>query len=180
MDSVKLWEQNLKKQWYAVFVVGGKEEQVKTRLEHILKDKKFYIPKRELRERKNGEWHFVKRKLFPGYVLIKGRISIDDYYKLSKVNNVIRLLKDENSPLTIYEREVKILEELTNNLQNDITISTIVKQSDCIKVVEGPLVGLEGLITKVNKRKGRAKVKLNFLGEERIIELGVNTIEKNQ
>ena len=38
-------------------------------------------------------------------------------------------------------------------------------------------MNMEGRIISINKRKGRAKVKLNFIGDERVIELGVNVLE---
>jgi transcriptional antiterminator NusG len=46
-----------------------------------------------------------------------------------------------------------------------------------IVITEGPLVSLEGRIMDINKRKGRAKVLLSFMGEPRMIELGVSVIQ---
>lgn len=50
-------------------------------------------------------------------------------------------------------------------------------EGDKITIVNGPLASLQGRILKVNRRKGRARVLLDFLGEERVIDLGVNIIE---
>ena len=46
-----------------------------------------------------------------------------------------------------------------------------------IVVVDGPLLGLEGKIIKVDKRKGRAKIKLDLYDDSFSIDLAFETIE---
>ncbi|MBU3159847.1 antiterminator LoaP [Clostridium frigoris] len=172
---------HLKKQeaWYVLFVNTNQEEKVKKILEKEVGDEyKFIVPTRELRERKNGKWHNVKRKLFPGYVLIKGIMNIETYYKLKKVPGIIKLLSSENEVLTVDESELRVLKILIDNDDNNIGISMLYKENDDVKIVEGPLMGIEGQIVKVDGRKGRAKVSLNFMNEERIVELGIEVVDK--
>lgn len=38
-----------------------------------------------------------------------------------------------------------------------------------MKIIAGHLVGLEGQVKKVDYRKGRVKVSLSFMNEERIV-----------
>jgi transcriptional antiterminator NusG len=45
-----------------------------------------------------------------------------------------------------------------------------------IVVIEGPLMGLEGKIIKVDKRKGRAKIKLDLYDEAFAIDLAFEVI----
>lgn len=176
-----MWEIGTEKNWYAIFVVGGQEEKVKKNLEKTFENEmEFFVPKRELKERKEGKYHKVKRKLFPGYVLVRGNISVEHYYKMKQINGIIRLLKDEKEPTKIPEKELKILNLLMNNSKEEIGISSILKENDKIEVIDGPLFGLEGMILKVNARKGRAKVKINFLGEEKTVELGIEVVNKIQ
>lgn len=46
-----------------------------------------------------------------------------------------------------------------------------------IKVIEGPLQGIEGFIIKVNKRKRRAKVKLDIAESVIILDLAFEVME---
>lgn len=170
---------NNKEGWYAIFVATNQEEKIKKRLEMELGDDlQFIIPKRELKERKNGRWHSVKRNLFPGYILIKGIFTMELYYNLKKFPYMIRLLSRENELLKIQEKELQLLNMLIDNKENTIGFSTIYKENDKIKVIDGPLVGLEGHIKHINSRKGRAKVQLSFLNEEKIVELGIVVLDK--
>ena len=172
-----------KENWYALFVATGQEERVKKILETNLQNEtdnhlKFVIPVRELRERKAGKWKMVKRKLFPGYILVKGNIDVETYYILKKESGIAKLLRDEEEPLKIQEDELRVLKILTRDKEGYIGISNAFKENDKIKITDGPLAGLEGLIESVNARKGRAKVRLNFLGEKRLVELGINFVDK--
>jgi transcriptional antiterminator NusG len=46
-----------------------------------------------------------------------------------------------------------------------------------IRVVSGPLRGMEGRIVKVDKRKGRARVKLDLYNESFQIDFGFQALE---
>lgn len=165
--------------WYVLFVNTNQEEKVKIILEKEMGDNyKFIIPTRELRERKNGEWHKVKRKLFPGYVLIKAMMNAEVYYKIKKAHGIIKLLRDEEEILTITEKELKVLKILLGENENNIGISKLYKENEIIRIISGPLSGLEGQIVKLDCRKGRAKVNLSFMNEERIVELGIELVDK--
>lgn len=165
--------------WYVLFVKANQEEKVKKILEKEMGiEYKFIVPTRELKERKDGKWHSIKRKLFPGYVLIKGIINLEFYYKLKKASGIIKLLSSEGEALTIDKKELKVLKILIDNDDNNVGISTLHKENDKIKIVSGPLMGLEGEIIKVDLRKGRAKVSLSFMNEERVVELGVEVVDK--
>ena len=174
-----MWETNSAEKWHALFVPTGQEEYVKEALEKFLGDQlKFMVPKRILKERKRGEWHRVKRNLFPGYILVKGNINSETYYKIKSIPVVARVLKSEEGPEEIEKRELEVLKILIENEDGDIGISTAYKENEKVVVNSGPLAGLEGNIQSIDKRKGRAKVKIDFLGETRTVQLGIDFIEK--
>ncbi|MFT8350364.1 antiterminator LoaP [Clostridium saccharoperbutylacetonicum] len=165
--------------WYVLFVNTNQEEKVKGILEKEIGDKyKFIIPTRELKERKNGKWHYVRRKLFPGYIFIKTSMNIDMYYKLKNAPGIIRLLRSEDEILTVSEEELNILSISLSNNDSNIGISELYRDKDIIRIISGPLLGLEGQIVKINFRKGRARVSINFMNEVRVVELGIELVEK--
>ena len=51
-------------------------------------------------------------------------------------------------------------------------------ENDKIKIVEGPLLGMEGRIESIDARKGRAKVNIDFLGSSKLVQLGIDIVEK--
>jgi transcriptional antiterminator NusG len=164
--------------WYALFVVTGEEEKVKERLQYRLmgKDIRILVPKRKLRERRKGIWETKLRVIFPGYVLINGIIGIEEYYVLVGVPGLIAMLKDKSGLLEIHEHEIHIINKLMGNSEI-IETSSVMFDGPRIIVVDGPLKGLEGLIEEVDKRKGRAKVRLNLIGAPRVVDLSISMIQ---
>lgn len=166
-------------EWYALFVKTGQEDKVKQRLEYRFKGKlTFLVPKRKLRERKAGEWKFSIRTLFPGYVLVNGYVDQDTMQLFKDIPDLLTLLKSGMEPLRIEQHEIEILSRLICNGEL-IGLSSVLVENDKVVVVDGPLVSMEGYITGIDYRKGRAKIRLNFLGEERTVDLGITVLKQS-
>ena len=163
--------------WHAVFVVTGDEDNVKERLKYRFGDQYgFLVPRRKLRERKGGIWSYNIRTLFPGYVLVNGDIDVNSYYNFKNIPGLLRLLKSGNDILKIDAQEIQVLSKLVCNGET-IGISDVFIENGIVRVIDGPLLSMEGIIMEVNQRKGRARVKLDFLGQERIVEFGVSVLK---
>ncbi len=68
---------------------------------------------------------------------------------------------------------------LNLSLRDDpLEISNVILEGSEVNVVSGPLEGFIGKIEKIDPRRFRAKVKIELMGEERIVELGINIVEK--
>src|SRR5699024_400424 len=106
------------------------------------------IPKRKLIERRQGVWHERILKLFPGYIFIKTKMdNFEIYYKLKELPTIISVLKDGCYPMTVPENEMEIILALTR-YGDVIDFSELYKEGDKIKVKNGPLQGLEGIIDR--------------------------------
>lgn len=166
--------------WYAVFVATGEEDNVRERLlykfRNIEDPPQIVIPKREMRERKGGIWRTCIRTLFPGYVLIRGYVGIDEYNIFKGVPGVVRILKDKSGLLTVNPDEINVISRLISDGEV-IGPSRVYMNGGRVEVVDGPLMGMEGLIESIDKRKGRVKVKFNFVGEPRLVDLSVTMIQ---
>ncbi|NLM11743.1 MAG: antiterminator LoaP [Clostridiaceae bacterium] len=163
--------------WYALFVKTGEENRVKERLDYRFGGSPaVMIPKKIIKERKNGKWYRRIRNLFPGYIFIHGVLDEHNYKQLWRVPGLYKLLCTDREPVQIPKREIEVFSHLFDE-EDTIQESDIFMEGDKITIISGPLTSLQGRILKVNKRKGRARVLLDFLGEERVIDLGVNIIE---
>ena len=166
--------------WHALFVYTGREDYIKKYIDYRLTydnitDLRLIVPKRKLRERKNGAWIDVARTLFPGYVLINSGQKVDQLRQLRDITGLIRILRNGHELAEIARSEVELINKLIMN-DDLIGYSTVLAQGSAIKVIEGPLLSLEGYIKSIDTRKGRAKVVFDFLGEKRTIDLGVDIL----
>ncbi len=168
----------LKMSWYALYTPGGKEDVVKQLLEEKIDNFSFVIFRRKLRERKEGKWHMVERKLFPGYIICEGDMTEENWHKINNVEVNARVLRNDDTFLTLTSQEIDVLTTLDKESSGLMDMSEGFYEGDQIVINSGPLKGQEARIASVNKRKGRAKVKLSFCGSERIVELGIRLVEK--
>jgi transcription termination/antitermination protein NusG len=168
----------LSNNWYTLFVKTGEEDNVKKRLEYRFDDQfRFIVPKRKLKERKNGKWNDVIRLLFPSYILFEGELDIREIERFRDVPNLYRLLCSNGLPLRIEMQEIETIKKLTSNGEI-IGTSLIISENSVVKVIDGPLTSLEGRILRIDKRKQRAKVSLNFCGEQKCVDLNIEVLEK--
>lgn len=164
-------------QWHGIFVVTGDEEKVRERIQYRLQEEcKIVVPKRRLKLRKGGIWKVETKLLFPGYILLNGTISTEIYYRLKNIPNMLRLLKTGTTVAPIDSREMTVLSKLICN-DEEIGFSNVLIEDGRVKVIDGPLFSLEGTILSIDHRKQRAKIKLNFLGEERTVDLGISLLK---
>jgi len=164
--------------WYAIFVRTGQEEIICQKLDVIFGDQVlFYVFQRRLKERKGGRWNEVLRTLYPGYIIANGYINADDYYKINHVDGVIKVLANEREPLKMVVNEIEIIKKLMDD-DGTIDFSTVFVEGSTVTIVDGPLATLEGIVQSYDLRKQRARIKLTFLGEDRVIDLGINILEK--
>lgn len=164
--------------WHAVFVRTGNEETVREKIAYTFRDTGIipFVPKRCIRERKNGIWYKRIRTLFPGYILLRGRVEIEDYYRLKTVPGIVRILKGVNGLYRIKPEEIRIINRLMINGEL-IGTSTVLQQGDSIRITDGPLLGMEGIIQSIDSRKGRARVNISFLGDIRTVDLDIRIIK---
>lgn len=168
--------ENKQLNWYALFVETGQEDKVKQRVEYSLGSSvKALVPKRKLKERKDGTWHEKIRVLFPGYVLLNGDIDLNNYHHMKQTPGLLRFLRTGYDLSQIEYNEISVLSRLIYN-NEIIGFSSVLVENERVTVVDGPLSSMEGIIESINTRKGRAKVRLNFLGEERTVELGISVL----
>ncbi len=171
--------------WYALFVENGKEEVVQKYLRLYFDESVLYalIPRRKVPEKKEGRVYHVLRKLFPGYVLIKTKMDADMFYRIKEIPACYRIVNtgEYYSKVSgtyysiITEEEINPLLQLIGNGEI-IDYSKIHLENSTVFVKSGPLQGMEGIIKKVDKRKKRAKILLNFFGDEKKIDVGVEIL----
>lgn len=179
--------------WYAIQCASGKEETVRLRFDKLFKSHKSFFPKRVLNERKQGQLRLVSRPLFNGYFFFQHSCTLSYSQSveiLRKLNEwsitapAFRILGmqatlegsyGDTLVTPVQEEDIHLLLQLTNQ-EEKICPSVLYVEGQTINIKEGALKGHEALIVAINKRKGRAKVRLPFLGGERIIDMGLEAL----
>lgn len=167
--------------YYVIQVKTKGEDEYLRRTQDIFggSDGKLLWPRRNLRIRRRGKWNNELSPIFPGYLFLEvPEVSSELFLKLRRIPGFFRFLQSNRNiiPLSSGDREL-----LTHFLSfgEIVDKSTVYFDDDNrIKVVSGPLLGLEGSIVKVDRRKGRAKVRLDMFESSFVIDFGFEAIEK--
>jgi transcription termination/antitermination protein NusG len=139
----------------------------------------IFLPKRRLSWRKKGKVIEIVKPLFGGYIFVLADLrrieELDIRFRKERIK--MWLLKTGSTFLPVSTEEMQTILKLT--CQNDVVEPSEVMQSgDMVKIIHGPLVGLEGLITRLSKRARRITLKVTIAGEEKMLELDGKWIEK--
>ncbi|MDR1655373.1 MAG: antitermination protein NusG, partial [Treponema sp.] len=118
--------------------------------------------------------------VFPGYIFleIEEEDSIYNYHwSFRRTDGFFRFLRSNQNISPLEGRDLELVLHFIRNVGPVAGRSKVYfNENSRIVVVDGPLKNLEGRIVKVDKRKGRAKIKLDLYDDSFLIDLGFEVI----
>ncbi len=138
----------------------------------------LFFLRRSLRVKKGGTWREEQAPIFSGYVFLRvDAINAETSGLLRTLQGFIRFLpaNDRIAPLDAHDEAM---------LRHFLSFGEVVEKSIVefdenrrIRVISGPLKGLDGQIIKVDRRKQRARVRLALYQENFEIDFGFQALE---
>lgn len=178
----------VKKRWYVIRAISGKEKRVKEMLEleisrHKLNDyvEQILIPTEKIYQIRNGKKISKERNYFPGYVLIEAALVGEVEHIIKSLNNVIGFLGGEKGgdPLPIRQAEVnRILGKVDELAETDEEMNIPYVVGESVKVVDGPFNNFNGVIEEINEEKKKLKVMVKIFGRKTPLELNYMQVQK--
>lgn len=138
----------------------------------------FHTPTRALFIRRRGKVRKEQKPLFPGYIFLElQEFSVELYQAFKGISGFFRFLPENQKIQPLDQQAKEIITQLIH-YGNPLGISKVTFREDGkIKVISGPLEGLEGKIVKVDKRKRRARIRLDMYETAHLIDLGFEELE---
>jgi transcriptional antiterminator NusG len=173
----------MQKHWYAVHTYSGHENKVMTNIlrqadARNLRNKIFDIKvpiEVEIRNRA-GKRQSVKRKVFPGYVLIEMVLDEETWHLVRSTTGVTGFVSSGNKPVPLQDKEVQVILQTEEGAAQRPKVQW--SKSDAIRVVSGPFSGLSGKIDDVHVDKEKLRVLISIFGRETPVELDFTQVEK--
>ncbi len=170
-------------QWYIVHTYSGYEEKVKKSILERAKAKgledrieEIVVPTREVVELKKGKRVQSKKKVFPGYILIKMILDDDTWYLVRRTPWVTGFVGTGNKPTPIPESEVQeVLERIGS--KGGVGTEEFMK-GDYVKVIDGPFENFTGVVDEVYPDKQKLRVLVSIFGRSTPVELDYLQVEK--
>lgn len=167
--------------WYAVQVSEGMEEQFRNQCLRMM-DKKIleqcFIPYYEEKRKYLGAWHTEKKILFAGYIFMCSSRFMDLSKNLRQLTQTTILSgTEEVRIILLQEDEVELLKRLSVD-EKILELSTGIIVNGKVVITEGPLVGMETCIRKIDRHKRKAWLEVGMFGQMIRIAVGLEITEK--
>jgi transcriptional antiterminator NusG len=140
----------------------------------------LYFPQRCLDLRRGGKITPTQLPVFPGYVFLElseYENILDHQWAFRKTEGFYRFLRSNQDIAPLQNRD---LELVLHFIRHPVAgkSKVIFDENSRIAIISGPLYGLEGRIIKVDKRKERAKIKLDLYGDSFCIDMAFEVLVK--
>lgn len=195
-------------QWYIVQCYSGYENKVKTDLEvrsqTLGVDEKIHevvVPVEEVTELKDGKRKLVKRKLLPGYVLIRMELDDASWSVVRDTPGVTSFVGNEGHPTPVKIREVaKFLlppETATSTDESGETtvdvsetgvataprpatenLATGFEVGEAVTVLSGPFASVSATISEIDAANNTLTALVSIFGRETPVDLTFDQVEK--
>ena len=178
----------IKKRFYVVRAISGKEKKVKEYLEYEISRLKLddfigqiLIPTEKVFQIRNGKKVSKEKTFLPGYVIVEAALDGEVPHVIRSIPNVMGFLGNEKggipSPMRMSEvnRILGKVDELSE-VEEEMRIPFVVGES--VKVIDGPFNNFSGTVDEINEDKKKLKVMVKIFGRKNLLELSYMQVEK--
>jgi transcriptional antiterminator NusG len=178
------------RKWYFVHTYSGHENKVRSAIKATVArvdagDKIFHVvvPTEDEIEIRDGQRRTVKRKLYPGYVLVQ-TIELKEgdpdsdaaWHLIRNTTGVTGFVSSGTRPVSLSQDEVSHILRAMRMEQPRVRVAFQPGQS--VRIVDGPFEDFVGTVDDINTEKGRVKVVVNMFGRETPVELDFLQVER--
>lgn len=165
--------------WYVLYVNGGKE----ARLVAFLRGQgmEAFTPMMERIHKKQGDYRKIIVPMFPNYIFVISQLDQIEFnerlWKLKQMKSGIikQLSYDNEGTSALLPQERELLESLMDD-HYLVKHSIGMMEGDQIIVTEGPLMGMETRIKRIDRHKRLAYLECELLGKE--VKISLEVIKK--
>lgn len=194
-------------QWYIIQCYSGYENKVRTNLDMRaqtleVEDSIFevVVPIEQIMENKDGKKKIVKRKLLPGYVLVRAKLNDAAWSVIRETPGVTSFVGNEGNATPVKTRDVaKFLmpneapatkgEAAPNEQEGEQVVEMPEKEvakkyahdfevGEAVTILSGPLAAVSATISEIDPETGKMQGLVSIFGRETPVELSPTEIER--
>ncbi len=175
--------------WYVVHTYSGYENKVAGNIEKVVENRSMQdlilevkIPTETVVEVKEDKTREVERKLFPGYVMVKMAVEMDDndlpvisdeaWLVVRNTRGVTGFVGPESKPTPLTEEEVYRLGVEKRTVEVNYAIG------DTVNIIDEIFDGFTGRVEAIDPENNMVRVTVSALfGKETMVELELDQVE---
>lgn len=167
--------------WYVIQVCAGTEEQIRLLCEKRIPPEimeRCFVPYYERMRRYHGQWNKERKKLLPGYVFLVSEQAEALFFSLKHVPGLTKLIGTGNEIVPLSNAEITLLRRLGNDTEL-VEMSEGIIKGDKTIIIDGPLMGMEGFIKRIDRHKRVAYLEIEMMGRLVETQVGLEIVTKN-
>jgi transcriptional antiterminator NusG len=175
-------DEDIKTEWYILKVQVNREESIRAALERKVKIEgleryfgEVVVPTEDIAEfTKTGKRRIVKKKLYPGYIMVNMAINDDTWFAVRETSGIGDFTGSAGRPAPMNPADVERILKLGKDEEDgDQQVKTAIpfNVGDRVRVKDGYFQNFEGDVEGVDEANGRVTVMINIFGRSTPVEL---------
>lgn len=166
-------------EWYVIQVARGREEAMAEVIDRVVPKsalEECFFPRFATEIKVRGRWLKVEKPLLPGYLIgvTSDPRALDR--ALLDLEGFARVLMQGEMYVPLARDEREIIGGFTRPGDRVVPMSRGFKDGDSVVITSGPLVGRQGMVKSVNRRKSLAFLELNICGRKVSTRVGLGIV----
>lgn len=170
--------------WYVLHVYSAKESRLKEAIEKgvegtdLEKDLgEILIPTQKTFHIRDGKKVQREKKIFNSYIIVQANLTPELMSFITGLPGVTHFLGSAKQPEPLSEAEAKRLLGISDR-EEDTAQEYLFIPGDMVKIVSGPFMEFEGVISKVNQESHKLTVNVAVFGRVTPVELNTDQVER--
>jgi transcriptional antiterminator NusG len=171
--------------WFILKVQSNREDSIRESLKRRvavagldLYFGEIIVPTETVTEFKGGKKRVVKRKLYPGYLVVNMEINEDTWFLVRETPGIGDFTGSAGKPTPMLPHEVsRIVAKQEDKTDEAPKLKINFNVGDRVKINEGTFDNFEGDVDSIDEASGRVTVMINIFGRSTPVELEYWQIE---
>ena len=148
-------------QWRALWTHSHSEQLVHDQLS--AKAFTTFLPMIPVWSSRKGARHLIRKPMFPGYLFLRHALDKASYVEIMKTNGLARILGERwDRPAVVADADIDSIRRV---LETGLPVlpHSYLREGHRVRITQGPLAGVEGILVHNNPHKGCLVVSVELL-----------------
>jgi transcription antitermination factor NusG len=159
--------------WFAVWTRSRQEKTAAAMLQMV--GVEHFLPLNTEIRQWSDRRQTVSVPLFSGYLFVRMNPNKDSRLQVLKAPGIAGFVGNSNGPLPIPDQQIEDIRTIVAH-RVDCTVIPILKEGDHVRVVRGPLTGIEGRLLQTNS-SSRLLISIEMLHKSIAVSLSSQDVE---
>lgn len=172
------------KRWYIVHTYSGQEARAKQglleRASALGFEDKFdevLIPEESVVEMVKGQKRNMKRKFFPGYIMVRMELDDETWHIVKGTPKITGFVGGATNPPPISDEEVaRMTQRMKDGAEKPKPMITF-EEGENVRVIDGPFANFSGFVDEVMPEKEKLRVMVQVFGRATPVVLDYTNVE---